>query len=230
MLGAGPPRVVKSFAGASLSLTHLGSPRSATPARRRSTCGLSRQPIEISAPVAAKSFRVDLYYRVAVFPIHLPPLRDRREDIPLLASRFLAASSRRNNKHLIAINADALKALVRLDWSGNARQLQNEIERAVALAADGQTIGLANLSMAATGASPLRSVSAAGAGSASAGATPMDELARPSHPLAKARAEFETRYIARVLERHDGKVSEAARELGISRVALYKRLKHRPPG
>jgi Nif-specific regulatory protein len=185
---------------------------------------------DLGAAVAAKSFRADLYYRLAVFPIHLPPLRDRREDIPLLSSRFLAASSRRDHKHLTAIDADALEALVRFDWPGNARQLENEIGRAVALAADGQTIGLANLSMAVSGASPLRSASAAGAGSASAGATPMDELARASQPLAKARAEFETRYIASVLERHNGKVSEAARELGISRVALYKRIKHHSPG
>jgi len=177
---------------------------------------------DLGAAIAAKSFRADLYYRLAVFPIHLPPLRDRREDIPLLASRFLAASSRRDHKHLTAIDADALEALVRFDWPGNARQLQNEIERVVALAADGQTIGLANLSMAVIGATPLRSASAAGTGSASAGTA--------SQPLAKARAEFETRYIASVLERHDGKVSEAAKELGISRVALYKRIKHRSPG
>jgi len=185
---------------------------------------------DLGAAVAAKSFRADLYYRLAVFPIHLPPLRERREDIPLLASRFLAASSRRDHKHLAGIDADALEALVRFDWPGNVRQLQNEIERAVALAADGQTIGLANLSTTVTGASPLKSVSAAGTGSASVGTTPMDDLTRASQPLAKARAEFEARYIAGVLERHDGKVSEAAKELGISRVALYKRIKHRSPG
>jgi DNA-binding NtrC family response regulator len=84
--------------------------------------------------------------------------------------------------------------------------------------------------MAVTGATPLRSASAASTDSESAGSTPMDQLARASQPLAKARAEFEARYIAGVLERHDGKVSEAAQELGISRVALYKRIKHRSPG
>ena len=87
--------------------------------------------------VKAKTFREDLYYRLAVFPIPLPALRDRREDIPLLASRYLGANAKSSRKRIGGFDADAIDALKRFDWPGNVRQLRNEIARAVALAADG---------------------------------------------------------------------------------------------
>src|SRR5262249_25715514 len=113
---------------------------------------LSATNRDLSAAVTAKTFRADLYYRLAVFPIRLPPLRDRREDIPLLAGRWLARSARGSGKRIDGIDADALDALVRFNWPGNVRELQNEIERAVALGANGQSIGKAHL-WAALGAS-----------------------------------------------------------------------------
>jgi Nif-specific regulatory protein len=186
---------------------------------------LSATNRDLSAAVAAKNFREDLYYRLAVFPIRLPPLRDRREDIQLLASRFLARSSQGSGKRIDEIDADALDALVRFNWPGNVRQLQNEIERAVALAANGQSIGKAQL-WAALGESAERPSLPD-----SAGALPsMDDLATQSQPLAKARADFEARYIASVLARTGGKVTQAARLLGISRVALHKRIKQQSAG
>ena len=186
---------------------------------------LSATNRDLSAAVTAKMFREDLYYRLAVFPIRLPPLRDRREDIPLLASRFLARSSQGSGKRIDEIDADALDALVRFNWPGNVRQLQNEIERAVALAANGQSIGKAQL-WAALGASAEKPSLPD-----SAGALPsMDDLATQSQPLAKARADFEARYIASVLARTGGKVTQAARLLGISRVALHKRIKQQSAG
>ena len=182
---------------------------------------LSATNRDLGAAVTAKTFRADLYYRLAVFPIRLPPLRDRREDIPLLASRFLTRSS--SGKHIGGIDADALDALVRFTWPGNVRQLQNEIERAVALAASGQSIARAHL-WAAVGGSAENV-----APPDSAGASPsIDDLAAQSQPLAKARADFEARYIASVLARTGGKVTQAARLLGISRVALHKRIKQHP--
>jgi transcriptional regulator with PAS, ATPase and Fis domain len=186
---------------------------------------LSATNRDLSAAVTAKTFREDLYYRLAVFPIRLPPLRDRREDIPLLASRFLARSSHGSGKRIDEIDADALDALVHFNWPGNVRQLQNEIERAVALAANGQSIGKAQL-WAALGASAEKPSLPD-----SAGALPsMDDLATQSQPLAKARADFEARYIASVLARTGGKVTQAARLLGISRVALHKRIKQQSAG
>jgi transcriptional regulator with GAF, ATPase, and Fis domain len=186
---------------------------------------LSATNRDLSAAVTAKTFREDLYYRLAVFPIRLPPLRDRREDIPLLASRFLAKSSQGSGKRIGGIDADALDALIRFNWPGNVRQLQNEIERAVALAANGQSIGKAQLWAALGGSAEKPSLPD------SAGALPsMDDLATQSQPLAKARADFEARYIASVLARTGGKVTQAARLLGISRVALHKRIKQQSAG
>ncbi|MCR5813857.1 MAG: sigma 54-interacting transcriptional regulator [Desulfovibrio sp.] len=81
--------------------------------------------------VEAKRFREDLYYRLNVFPIHLPPLRERREDIPLLAQHFMAVFCQRMHKHITRISAEGLRWLCSRDWPGNVRELANVIERAV---------------------------------------------------------------------------------------------------
>jgi transcriptional regulator with PAS, ATPase and Fis domain len=79
------------------------------------------------------NFREDLYYRLNVIPIHLPPVRDRREDIPLLARHFLQNSCKGMNRPLMTISADAMKSLQNYDWPGNVREMENVIERTVAL-------------------------------------------------------------------------------------------------
>jgi len=183
---------------------------------------LSATNRDLGEAVTAKTFRADLYYRIAVFPIQLPPLRDRREDIPLLANRFLAISSKSSGKNISGIDTEALDALVQFDWPGNVRQLQNEIERAVALASEGQPITRSHL-----WAAVARSGITTTAISAAAGSHGPDEL--EGEPLAKARADFESRYIAKVLARTGGNVAQAARLLGISRVALHKRIKQNAP-
>ena len=81
--------------------------------------------------VSEGSFREDLYYRLNVFPIHIPPLRERREDIPLLAQYFLEQISRRMGKNIISIASDSLNWLCSQQWPGNVRELANVIERAV---------------------------------------------------------------------------------------------------
>ena len=83
--------------------------------------------------VADREFRSDLYYRLRVFPITIPPLRERREDIPLLVRYFVTKHSRRMNRGIETIPADIMKALTRWDWPGNIRELENFIERAVIL-------------------------------------------------------------------------------------------------
>src|SRR6202047_3373089 len=103
---------------------------------------------DLKAALAERAFRQDLYYRLAVFPIRLPPLRERLEDIPFLAVRFLKLASERHHKTLHGFDASAIDLLCRADWVGNVRELQNEIERLVALAADGQTITADHLSPA----------------------------------------------------------------------------------
>ena len=88
---------------------------------------------ELDAMVETGSFREDLFYRIAAFPIEVPPLKDRREDIPLLARHFLKTYAEKTSKSIKAISADALQLLMRYDFRGNVRELQNIIERAVLL-------------------------------------------------------------------------------------------------
>jgi formate hydrogenlyase transcriptional activator len=88
---------------------------------------------DLSAMVDEQKFRQDLFYRLNVFPIRVPPLRERTEDIPLLVRHFVQQFSRRMNKHIDSIASETMKALVRYDWPGNIRELQNVIERAVIL-------------------------------------------------------------------------------------------------
>jgi transcriptional regulator with GAF, ATPase, and Fis domain len=83
--------------------------------------------------IAEREFRSDLYYRLNVFPIRIPPLRERREDIPLLVSYFVQKYARQMQKRIETIPAVALKAMIEWDWPGNIRELQNFIERAVIL-------------------------------------------------------------------------------------------------
>jgi len=190
---------------------------------------LSATNRDLRAEVKRGTFREDLYYRLAVFPIRVPPLRARREDIPLLAHRFLEDASRRHHKLIHGIDQAAEQLLCNFSWPGNVRELQNEIERAVALAREGETIGPARLSAI------LREGSAA---SASELPPPMREppvRAQEDHEvesapaddgsLREARAAFEARYISEALERCHGNISKAARIIGVSRVQLQRKVK-----
>jgi Nif-specific regulatory protein len=165
---------------------------------------------DLSAEIAGSRFRQDLYYRLAAFPIRLPPLRDRREDIPLLADHLLAAAAARHTKRIAGITPEALGLLAEFRWPGNVRELQNEIERAVALASDGDRIGPAHLS------AKLRAGAKAPAGDTAGGS---------AGQLRPARAAFEARYISEALRQHGGNVSHAARALGLSRVMLQRKMK-----
>jgi Nif-specific regulatory protein len=169
---------------------------------------------DLKAAVAAGRFRADLYYRLNTFPIRLPPLRARRRDIPLLAARFLAISSERQQKEIHEFDPAALELLQKYDWPGNIRELQNEIDRAVVLAPRGASIMPEHLS------AELRGVASDSKPAAS-------ESARASNgkALHDARAEFEARYIADALAQNDGNVSRTAEKLGISRIQLQRKIK-----
>jgi two-component system response regulator PilR (NtrC family) len=95
---------------------------------------------ELEKLVAEGTFREDLYYRLSVIPIHVPPLRERREDVPLLANHFLKKYAPAAGKSILRIAPDCVRALCAYDWPGNVRQLENTIERAVALATGNELV------------------------------------------------------------------------------------------
>jgi Nif-specific regulatory protein len=179
--------------------------------------------------VEARSFRQDLYYRLAAFRIRLPGLRERREDIPLMCAKFLEAAGKRHQRRLNGFEPEVIELLTRADWPGNVRQLENEVERAVAVARDGETIAMRHLSPELRGATPSTNrdgIAAApdGAGQRSV-ARARDTASPSSMPLLAARAAFEKRYIAEALAEHGGNVSQTAVVLGVSRVTLQKKMK-----
>ncbi len=176
---------------------------------------------DLTDAVARRAFRDDLYYRVGAFPIHVPPLRGRREDIPLLAERFLVAAAERHRKRIPGIDPAVQELLARFAWPGNVRELQNEIERAAALALDGEVIGLAHVS-AKLRALEDRSAAPGATSEERPGAT---QPAATTSDLRDARTAFEVQFIVKVLGEHNGNVSRAAQALGISRVALQKKMK-----
>jgi transcriptional regulator with GAF, ATPase, and Fis domain len=148
---------------------------------------------DLQAEVERSTFRRDLFYRLAVMPIRVPPLRERTEDIPLLAEHFLEASSRRSKKLVRAIAPGAMQSLCRYAWPGNVRELENVIERAVIVA---KSDTLAEVERFLTGNGEHARV----------------DLSLPFRD-AKARVveEFERAYIGGVLEANGGKLTAAAK-------------------
>ncbi|MEO8605630.1 MAG: sigma 54-interacting transcriptional regulator, partial [bacterium] len=170
---------------------------------------LSATNRDLAADIKSGRFREDLFYRIAAFPIPVPPLRERRDDIALLVSALLESSAARHHKALAGIQADALTALESYDWPGNVRELQNEIERAVALTPAGGAVELRHLSARIAGAPrPALASSPAGSGD-----------------LRTARAAFESAFIAAALQRAGGNLSQAARELGLSRAMMQRKVR-----
>ncbi len=148
--------------------------------------------------VTQNRFRQDLLFRLNTIEIHLPPLRERKEDIPHLAAYFLATHSRRYRKHLAGFEPAAMKLMTENPWQGNVRELNHVVERAVLMAQD-HMIRVADLAVR-----PVRE-----------GTGRLEEM---------SLEEVEGFLIKKALAKHDGNVSHAARALGLSRSALYRRL------
>jgi two-component system response regulator AtoC len=177
---------------------------------------------DLKSLIAEGRFREDLYYRLAVVPIALPPLRDRREDIPLLVSHFIEKYDRRLGKKVERIDDDALQLLVDYAWPGNIRELENLMERSV-LFADGPSIRATSLpdSLRETGSQPAQPIAAIG---------PLGAIAAPSGASMKeivrqAQAELEKELISRALDETGGNVTRAAKRLQISRKSLQVKMK-----
>jgi two-component system, NtrC family, nitrogen regulation response regulator NtrX len=160
-------------------------------------------------------FREDLYFRLNVIPFHVPPLRERREDIPLLARHFMDALSAEHGRRPRAMADDVLEALAQLPWPGNVRELRNIIERLVIMT-PGDTIERRHLP-----ASLLESLPA-GAAPAPPGST--GEPAEHGS-LAEARESFERRYILSRYRECGGNMSRTAEALGVERSNLYRKMK-----
>ncbi len=160
--------------------------------------------------VEQQTFRQDLYYRLNVIEIKLPPLRERPEDIPLLAEHFLTRSAQRLGRPPLVLEADALELLTSYPWPGNVRELRNVCERLTVLAEQGTV----------TGDVVLQLVDLPAARSPKSVRSSEDVL-----PLADAVAEAEIAAIARALEQAGGNKAQAARLLGISERNLWYKIK-----
>ncbi|QJT10111.1 sigma-54-dependent transcriptional regulator [Oceanidesulfovibrio marinus] len=160
---------------------------------------------DLSADVREGRFREDLFYRLNVVAVHVPPLRDRRGDIPLLASHFLERYAARNKKTVKGFTPEAMDRMSRYGWPGNVRELENAVERAVVLATAEYVDA------------PQLPPEVAHAGETSECAPEADSAATLD--------DVERSTILRTLRETDGNKSEAARRLGITRATLHKKLK-----
>ena len=162
---------------------------------------LSATNANLNEEVAAGRFRGDLLFRLNTIEIHLPALRDRREDIPALAAHFLSVHARRYRKHLTGFDSAALQLLLQHPWPGNVRELDHAVERG-ALMAQKNAVGAADLGLAASRDGSIQSGR-------------LEDM---------SMEEVESFLIRKALTRHGNNVSQAANALGLSRSALYRRM------
>ena len=173
---------------------------------------------DLEQRVAEGKFREDLYYRLSVIRVHVPPLRERRDEIPHLTEYFLRETSERLGKPDVRISSEALDVFTMYWWPGNVRQLRNEVQRAVALARAGDTIEPAHLSQEII-ATRLPT------GLTAAPATPGRRSVPTGISLAAAVEQVEREMIQNAIDRSGGNMSEAARFLGLTRRGLYLKLR-----
>jgi two-component system, NtrC family, response regulator len=153
--------------------------------------------VDLKKAVRKERFREDLYFRLAVVVIKLPPLRDRAGDVELLAREFLQQFATQCEKPVLMFAPDALRAIKRHSWPGNVRELQNRIKRAVIMT-EGKKVTATDLELADN-----------------------TEIVLPA-TLKEAREQVERQLIEQALKRHSGRVSSAATDLGVSRPTLYE--------
>jgi DNA-binding NtrC family response regulator len=162
--------------------------------------------------IEEKQFREDLYYRLNVLPIEVPPLRGRREDIPLLVHHFLDVAGQERGSRVDAIDDDAMRRMVEYDWPGNVRQLENMVERMVILCADTE-IGVADLPEQIGQAAPVRSMAPVVPSTGISFNETVDQL--------------ETELITQALEHTNWNKNQAALLLGLNRTTLLEKIKKR---
>jgi len=161
------------------------------------TCALPISNADLKKGMQEGKFREDLYFRLAVVVIPLPPLRERDSDVAMLAQEFLRRSAQEVYKEGVAFDLEAMKALGRHPWPGNVRELENRVKRAVIMA-EGKRLTTHDLEL--SGSAPVRAAA----------------------NLKEARESVERDLIQQALRNHAGKIAPAAAELGVSRPTLYE--------
>ena len=169
---------------------------------------LSATNSDLKVAVKSGEFREDLYYRLNVVNIHLPPLRERQADIPLLAAHFIALQNRKFGTTVKGLSPEALEAALAYGWSGNIRQLKNVIEASMAMESD-DYISLPVISQFIE----LPAAEAAGGAAAEEG------------EYARAMSRFETEYLKGLLRKNGGNIEAAAREAGMNMATIYRKIK-----
>lgn len=172
---------------------------------------------DLSADVEAGSFREDLYYRLNVINLCTPTLRDRREDIVLLATNFLVKYRERFKKEVTYLPSSVVDTLVEYDWPGNVRELENVIQRAVLMSKNGM-ISPRDLGIVLD--------NSRGSDSTRGSQAPAPSVENPTgRPLKESVRLFEAEIISRAIREFDGRMDEVARQLGVSKTTLYDKLK-----
>jgi two-component system nitrogen regulation response regulator NtrX len=166
---------------------------------------------ELPAEIRAGRFREDLYFRLNVIPIFVPPLRDRKDDIPLLAEHFMSGFAREYGRRMKTLDASAVAALQEYAWPGNVRELRNVIERLVIMV-PGETIGARDLAFLEGPLVPYAETVASDEGGE--GLT-----------LQAARSRFEREFILRSMAAQNGNISRTADVLGVERSNLYRKMR-----
>lgn len=159
----------------------------------------------IDEEVRKGAFREDLFYRISVFPIKLPPLRERKSDIPFLASHFCERYSKRENKEVNKVHADALRILMNYHWPGNVRELENAIERAVVIT-NSSEVSVQDL--------PPHIVSFG-----------EEHIDYPEESLPQWIEKLEVEVLRKTLLEFEGNITRAAKKLGIGRATIYRKAK-----
>jgi two-component system nitrogen regulation response regulator NtrX len=175
---------------------------------------LSATSRNLADEIAAGRFREDLYYRLNVVPVRIPPLRERREDIPELVNHFLARFAAEKRIQTPELSKEAMAALQAHDWPGNVRQLRNIIERTLILT-PGDRVGCIEVDLLPP--EIIDSQGSAGLGGAS--------MAIMGSPLREARESFEREYLKIQIRRFSGNISRTASFIGMERSALHRKLK-----
>lgn len=186
--------------------------------------------IDLAKEVAEGRFRQDLYYRVNVFPIHIPPLRERRADIPLLMNTFLQKFTTKHGRRVVGFSEEAVELLLHYNWPGNIRELENMVERGVILAPENGAIQVYHLF---TGGEHevekrLLSIDSSG-GLVGMRTTGLEwrELAERALDERAGLDDFESAIVEAAVDRERGNLSAAARLLGLTRAQLAYKLKKR---